>query len=276
MGLGSRTPTTTSTRNSTTNTADSGVCAISPSDLVGYTGNALNRIKDLEQRVAELEAANVQVNQLSDLSQQVGWVGGITYAGTAGWTQTEYGTLIPPAGFYIGNVIPGYHAGFYDATGTLQLGFGTDGTLSGASYPGSNYVTFNTLTGSPGGNMTLGAISITNGSFYTWDGTDTVTITEKGVYAYNLCINGASSDLNDTEAFHMEQSAAGAWPFSFTTREWGGVVDEDGRFIASGTNIGIITTVPCTLEIQWIGADDPGANVFGGSFFQIIKLARIA
>lgn len=78
---------------------DTGVCAISPSDLVGFTGNALNRIEELEQRVAELEAKLVEASQLSDLSQQVGWVGGITYMGVSGWTQTQAGTLIPPPGW---------------------------------------------------------------------------------------------------------------------------------------------------------------------------------
>jgi hypothetical protein len=28
-----------------------------------------------------------------------GWTGSVTYIGIDGWTQTEYGTLIPPFGF---------------------------------------------------------------------------------------------------------------------------------------------------------------------------------
>ncbi len=158
--LGTRTPTTSDTRNSTTNTADSGVCAISPSDLVGYTGNALNRIKDLEQRVTELEAANVQVNQLSDLSQQVGWVGGVEYMGTAGWTQTEYGTLIPPAGVSFsslgftlsdGNTYPFV---VMDENGVLQYGFTATGGVGGAAvagklntYTGADQITYSTTPG---------------------------------------------------------------------------------------------------------------------------------
>jgi hypothetical protein len=104
---------------------DSGVCSISPSDLVGYTGNALNRIKDLEDRVAELEAKIVQANQLSDLSQQVGWVGGVEYMGVGGWTQTEYRTLIPPQGWtlagsgIIPNLGPGMQLVYTDTNGNI-------------------------------------------------------------------------------------------------------------------------------------------------------------
>src|SRR5688572_25160611 len=77
---------------------DSGVCAISPSDLVGHTGNLINLVRELEQRVTELESRNVEVNQLSDLSTQIGWAS-VSYLGQPGWTQTSYGTLIPPAGW---------------------------------------------------------------------------------------------------------------------------------------------------------------------------------
>ena len=99
---------------------DRGVCSISPSDLVGYTGNALNRIMDLEQRVAELESRNVEVNQLSDLSQQVGWVSGIEYMGIPGWTQTEYGTLIPPPDIHF--EVRRDVTGWFDADGNFLFG----------------------------------------------------------------------------------------------------------------------------------------------------------
>jgi hypothetical protein len=258
---------------------DSGVCAISPSDLVGYVGNLINRVKDLEQKVAELQAGNVEVNQLSDLSQQVGWVGGITYAGVSGWTQTEYGTLIPPPGFSLvgsqftlsdGNQYTGVSV---DENGVIQFGFTATGAVTGASAPARNYVTFNTLTGSSGGLLDFGAISSTAGTFYTWDGADTITIVEKGVYAYNLILKGSSADVNDTESFHMSQPFG--YPFTFTVGDWAGVVDEDNKFFIGGTNIGVIDTVPCTLEIQWIGTDDATAT-FGNSAFTIVKLCGIA
>ena len=130
---------------------DSGICAISPSDLVGYTGNLINRVEQLEQRIAELEAKNVEANQLSDLAQQVGWVDGITYMGVPGWTQTSYGTLIPPPGFTLlgsgltmsdGNQ---YQAVVYGEDGELIYGFGqttSDGTFTpvvGSMASGTNF-----------------------------------------------------------------------------------------------------------------------------------------
>ena len=126
---------------------DAGVCAISPSDLVGFVGNALSRIKELEQRVAELEAANVEANQLSDISQQVGWVGGVEYMGMPGWTQTEYGSLIPPPGVSLSmlGIFPPTIAGgtpnqlvIYDNDGNLVFGADADGQLSGTMASSSN------------------------------------------------------------------------------------------------------------------------------------------
>ena len=148
MPIGGRTPDSPQPHNPAPAPTDGGICAISPSDLVGATGNLINRVEQLEQRIAELEAANVEANQLSDLSQQVGWVDGITYMGIEGWTQTEYGTLIPPPGFtFLGNGLTlsdgnTYSAVVMDEDGVLQYGFGqvtSDGTftaVTGASSRG--------------------------------------------------------------------------------------------------------------------------------------------
>jgi hypothetical protein len=275
--VGGRTPTTNTAPR--TPSTDSGVCAISPSDLVGYTGNALNRIKDLEQRVAELEAANVEVNQLSDLSQQIGWVGGITYMGVPGWTQTSYGTLIPPAGVSLsslgftmsdGNQYPFV---VMDENGVLQFGFDTSGNVSGASSPSKSYISLNTPTATPGGSITWGGTSVlsTDGIF-SFNGTTTVTITQTGVYAYSLILRGSSLDLNDNETFIAQQSLG--WPFSHSTAQWAGVVDEDGKFYVGATIIGIATAAPCTFAIAWAGADDPTASLDHGSL-TIVKIARL-
>lgn len=117
----------------------SGFCSVSPSDLAWNTGNALNRLAELEQRVAELEAKVTEASQLSNISGQVGWVGGVTYMGIPGWTMTEYGTLIPPPGMSLsslgiklsdGNT---YNAVWMDENGVLQYGFTTTGQFVGAS-----------------------------------------------------------------------------------------------------------------------------------------------
>lgn len=82
----------------TVNSMAEGICSVNPGDLVMMIDNLVDRLLKAEQEIAELKAANQAVNQLSDLGQQVGWVGGVTYMGVSGWTQTEYGTLIPPPG----------------------------------------------------------------------------------------------------------------------------------------------------------------------------------
>lgn len=175
---------------------DTGVCAISPPELVGYTGNALNRITALEQRVAELEAGNVEANQLSDLSQQVGWVGGVTYLGVEGWIQTEYGTLIPPAGFTLlgsgvtmsdGNT---YSAVVYDEDGVLQYGFGQtqpDGTFTAiagesASSGASQYIVLKSDdTVITGGNPDM-ILHDSAGSVISFNGADAITVSQSGLY----------------------------------------------------------------------------------------------
>jgi hypothetical protein len=275
--VGGRTPTTNTAPR--TPSTDSGVCAISPSDLVGYTGNALNRIKDLEQRVAELEAANVEVNQLSDLSQQIGWVGGITYMGIPGWTQTEYGTLIPPAGVSLsslgftmsdGNQYPFVVT---DENGVLQFGFDTSGNVSGASSPSKSYIVLNTPSAAPGANISWGGTSaVSSDGVLSFNGTTTVTISQTGVYAYGLILRGTSADINDNETFIASQTFG--WPFTHSTAHWAGVVDEDGKFYVGATVIGVVTAAPSTFTINWSPADDPGASLDHGSL-TIVKIARL-
>jgi len=84
---------------------DTGICSISPSDMMGQLDNMLSRIEDLEKTIAELKASNTEAIQLSDLSQSAGWIYDVTYMGTAGWTQTPAGTLIPPVGFTVSEIL---------------------------------------------------------------------------------------------------------------------------------------------------------------------------
>jgi hypothetical protein len=113
-------------------------CRISPADEVAVIENLLDRIKDLEADVARLKSGVVEANQLSDLSQQVGWVTGVTYMGTEGWTRTAAGTLIPPAGWSLSGAgilmsdgTP-YQGVVMDENGVLQFGWMQDGTMGGA------------------------------------------------------------------------------------------------------------------------------------------------
>jgi hypothetical protein len=98
---------------------------LTPTDEKLVIDNLIGRIQNLETAVMQLLTANVKANQLSDLSQQVGWVGGVEYMGVAGWTQTEYGTLIPPQGWtlagsgIIPNLGPGMQLVYTDADGNI-------------------------------------------------------------------------------------------------------------------------------------------------------------
>jgi hypothetical protein len=121
----------------------SSICAISPSDLVGTLGNLITRIEQLEFQLSQIVGANLHTEQLSNISEQVGWVYGVEYMGIPGWTQTEYGTLIPPAGFtmtgsgiQLYNSCTGefedYQAVVMDENGVLQWGATAAGNLCGA------------------------------------------------------------------------------------------------------------------------------------------------
>lgn len=169
---------------------DQGVCAISPSDLVGYVGNIINRVKELEQKVAELEAKNTEVDQLSDLSQQVGWVGGITYMGTEGWTQTEYGSLIPPLGWTLADA--GLLPPSLGGSGLQMVYTDADGNISTASAGGQTLVlsTSAQLLGF-GEAIDWEDELFSNSTAMSWSG-DTITLPSPGTYAISLQLISAS------------------------------------------------------------------------------------
>jgi hypothetical protein len=121
----------------------SSICAISPSDTASTIGNLLERIEALELALSQVLGANLHANTLGDISSQVGWVYGVEYMGIPGWIQTEYGTLIPPAGFTLSgsgiqlfNSCTGefedYQAVVMDENGVLQWGASAAGNLCGA------------------------------------------------------------------------------------------------------------------------------------------------
>ena len=75
------------------------LCNVSPFDQSGTIDNLIDRIEALETAVAILAGSDVSVEQLSDVSESLGWINDVTYLGTEGWTQTPSGTLIPPPGW---------------------------------------------------------------------------------------------------------------------------------------------------------------------------------
>lgn len=122
--------------------AGGGICVPTPSELEGSVYNLLDRIRALEDKVNMMLGANVTADQLSDIAQQVGWVGGIVLNGVGGFTRTEGGTLIPPPGVSLsslgwtmsdGNVYP---IVLMNPDGSLAYGFGT--TPGGDAVVGGN------------------------------------------------------------------------------------------------------------------------------------------
>jgi len=81
------------------------ICTTSPTDLQGQVDNLVSRVEELEKTVSQILGGNISVTQLSDISPSIGWVYDVTYMGTPGWTQTEYGSLIPPLGFTVSDIL---------------------------------------------------------------------------------------------------------------------------------------------------------------------------
>lgn len=120
------------------------ICTISPKDTETVLNNLISRIEKLEFNLSQILGANLHTEQLSNLSSQVGWVYNVEYMGVPGWIQTEYGTLIPPAGFTLlgngftlsdGNT---YNAVLMDSDGVLQYGFTDDGQITGSMAGSTN------------------------------------------------------------------------------------------------------------------------------------------
>jgi len=139
-----------------------GACATSPFDQQTTIDNILSRMEELERIVSQMLGYDVTAGQLSDISQQVGWVYGITYMGTPGWIQTAAGTLIPPPGWTFsssglltdsdGNL---YQGVLMDSDGVLQYGYTASGGISGVYggvgkvdiYYGADEITYSSSPG---------------------------------------------------------------------------------------------------------------------------------
>lgn len=204
------------TGTTTTPTGGLNDCWVSPSDQAGQIDNILDRLKKVEDLVALLTGANLSVGQLSELSEQVGWVT-VDYLGQPGWIQTEYGTLIPPPGFSIlgsgftlsdGNV---YTAVVMDENGVLQYGFGgtdPDGNfvpVSGAAVAGGSYIRVTKATHT----MVLGDATLS------WDATakqvgadisnstNRITVNTAGWYIMTANMDAGVTARTDTFGFAL-------------------------------------------------------------------------
>lgn len=258
-------------------TGGTSFCSISPSDNVGIIENFLHRIEELEKVVSQLSASNILANQLSDLSQQIGWVGGITYMGIEGWTQTEYGTLIPPAGVSLsslsnwydsltnnpcnpydsdGNLRQELHLSVYDSDGNLNFGTGCGGQLVGtkvdewdtaaASTGPMDYCDVNYQPPSGNYQTIRGGFTVT-ASPSTSNGLWRVQVTNAGLYyahsIYQVFKSGAGSF---SAGVNVKTSADNAF------NDW-----QDFRLKADGSG----TVSPQSTRIQLLDAGDTVENV---------------
>jgi len=156
------------------------ICNISPSDQAGQVDNLVTRIEKLEQTVAELVAADISANQLSDLSQQAGWITGVTYLGTEGWTQTPAGTLIPPTGLALTTLINGFGVGVQSsgfaggAVGIDGIKYVYGGYLTDIASGGTHYLHVSSALSSLAelGDTTLAAGDVHNSTYTGWRTTD--------------------------------------------------------------------------------------------------------
>jgi hypothetical protein len=170
----------------TPTTSAGGLCVIGGADESAQIQSLTERVAKLEQALQYVLGEDISASQLSDISQNAGWVTGITYMGTPGWTRTAAGTLIPPPGFSLSGsglfsmydfctgAQKDYQGVVMDEDGVLQFGFTPLGEMcgekveqwNGASAP--DYYKYDYLSGieriSEGRNVTLGTNSLPGAS----------------------------------------------------------------------------------------------------------------
>jgi hypothetical protein len=156
---------------------DSGVCSISPSDMAGQIDNILTRLENLEEVIAQLSTSNVNAIQLSDISESVGWVYDVEYMGIPGWTQTAAGTLIPPLGFTVSEILANAQAGQLATSG------GGGGVTDHIEMIISTTTTFSPLT--------FNSINKNMGDVFSWTSGDKVYCSSSGIFS--IVINMALS-----------------------------------------------------------------------------------
>jgi hypothetical protein len=127
----------------TPTTSAGGLCVIGGADESAQIQSLTERVAKLEQALAYVLGQDISASQLSDISQNAGWITGVTYMGQPGWTRTPSGTLIPPAGFSLsgsglfnmydyctGETVP-YQGVSVDENGVIQFGFKPNGEVCG-------------------------------------------------------------------------------------------------------------------------------------------------
>ena len=223
------------------------LCPPSPSDLAGQINNLITRIENLEKAVAELQGQDVTATQLSDLSQQVGWVYDVTYLGVPGWTQTAAGTLIPPAGLALstlGIVLPG-------------LG-GNPSTLVSTDSDGNPTFSINNSGTTGGGGGAINSGLLTSGSNTQTPNTSWTPLTYSGI---NVDLNHVGFSIGSTTFtvstsgwYHVSYNIEWSLPYN----SWEGTLEarftndtDDGEIYWSFTyDVGIdFTTWIETTEI---------------------------
>ena len=120
-------------------------CDVSPTDVLGQISNILNRLQACEAALASIFGTNVEALQLSDISNDLGWIYNVTYLGEEGWTQTPAGTLIPPPGWGgLSSIIDGQSGTIVSSGGGRIALQRRSAASASADFSGIFYITVNT------------------------------------------------------------------------------------------------------------------------------------
>jgi hypothetical protein len=234
------------------------LCPPSPSDLAGQINNLITRIENLEKAVAELQGQDVTATQLSDLSQQVGWVYDVTYLGVPGWTQTASGTLIPPPGLALstlGIVLPGLGGNpstlvSTDSDGNPTFSVNNNGVAGGGNkrYAGQNFDA-STMTLNSGYTKVIydNPIGVSDTIGITF-ATDTFTVPRTGYYFISCSVYASTTQPTTVGYLQLRVQPSSSASTLDTDFRWGAGTDLIDPFfitvsgiidIAAATNVEI-------------------------------------
>lgn len=214
-----------------------GTCWIGGADESGQIQALTRRVADLERQIGLLLGGDVQTGQLSYISSQIGWVHGVSFMGSTGWTRTEYGTLIPPPGFsLVGSGLLGSGSGMQAVVGDED---GNYFSLTG----GGNYITlFFSDVGS--GTLELEVTDfagIFNENHYL--GQDEVTIPANGYYllSFSSQVGVTAGDAIYAEIRVLDADAV----------QQHRIINNYTNASGTGQNHGFSVNQPLPLEAGW-------------------------